>query len=175
MRVNRWIITLAAISAAVFMFAGISFSDTEVSKETIELKWLKYDKGLELAAKENKPVMVDFYTNWCGYCKKMDRETFTNDAVAKYLNDNFVIVKVNAESNETVATSDGSLSERQLSQSFGVRGYPAYWFLKSNGEKISNVPGYVPADKFITILRYFGEGHYDSTSIKEYFNSQKSN
>ena len=187
MRMNRWILTLVIILAGVLTYAGISATDAEeakpakdakmakAAKDAVALSWVKYDKGLELAAKENKPIMVDFYTNWCKFCKKMDNETFTDGTVARYLDENFVLVKVNAESNETVITSNGNLSERQLSQSFGVRGYPAYWFLKSNGEKINNVPGYVPPDKFITILRYFGEGHYETTTWKDYLDSQNSN
>ncbi|MEE9553727.1 MAG: thioredoxin fold domain-containing protein [candidate division Zixibacteria bacterium] len=175
MRSKQWIITMAVVAVGIFLFAGIGSTDNKESKEVIELNWVKYDKGLELAAKANKPIMVDFYTNWCKFCKKMDKETFAEETVAKYLNENFVIIKVNAESKETVITADGSLSERALSKSFGVRGYPAYWFLKPDGEKISNIPGYVPADKFIIVLQYFAEGHYETKTLKDYFNSLQSN
>ncbi len=168
MRIRHWIIATIVIAAGVFLFAGIGATDTKEAKEVIELNWVKYDKGLELAAKENKLVMVDFYTNWCRYCKKMDKETFAEETVAKYLSEKFIVVKVNAESKETVVTANGSLSEKDLSKSFGVRGYPAYWFLKPDGEKINNIPGYVPADRFINILRYFGEGYYETKTWKEY-------
>jgi len=139
------------------------------------LSWVKYDKGLVLAAKENKPILIDFYTNWCGWCKKMDRETFSNDSVAQYLNDRFITVRVNAESNEMLATGNGSLSEKDLSRSFGVRGYPTYWFLKSNGEKINNISGYSPPDRFITVLKYIGDSHYQTKTWQEYLKSLESN
>lgn len=170
MRLKGLIVTTAILAAAVFLMVKIGFTDTQEPKPKLdkELKWLKYDEGLKLAAEANKPVMVDFYTNWCGFCKKMDRETFTDEDVKGYLGEKFVIVKVNAESNDMLATSEGTISERQLARSFGVRGYPTYSFLKPNGERINDVPGYKPPDAFLALLKYFGDGHYQSETWKEY-------
>ena len=60
--------------------------------------WLPFNEGMALAAKENKHVVIDFYTTWCHWCKVMDRETFSNPEVKKYLAENFVTIRINAES-----------------------------------------------------------------------------
>lgn len=174
MKFRHWIILVMFSLAAMTMLFNTGFSDTDKPKVESAIKWVKYDEGLRMAAEENKPIFVDFYTNWCGYCKKMDRETFSDAEVASYMREKFVTVKVNAESNETVAVSDESLSEKQVSRSFGVRGYPTYWFLKASGEKIDNVRGYRPPESFLTILQFIGDGHYENKTWKEYMDEIKS-
>ena len=168
MRIRRLaaIATLLAIGLIFLTVSGV----TDPSKDEGDkaLNWVKYDEGLKLAKKEKKPVFVEFFTNWCKFCKKMEKETYSDKTISEYLSEHFIMVKVNAESKNTVDTPDGSLSERQLARSFSVRGYPALWFLKSNGEKIFYYPGYLPADKFIYVLRYIGEGHYESTSFRDF-------
>jgi thioredoxin-related protein len=173
MKFRHWIIISILSLAGMALLFNIGFSDTDKSEAENTIKWIKYDEGLKIAAEENKPILIDFYTKWCGFCKKMDRETFSNDKVARYLDEKFVTVKVNGESNETVALSEGSLSERQVSRSFGVRGYPTYWFLKASGEKIDNIRGYRPPEMFMTILQFIGDGHYENKTWKEYIDQVK--
>jgi thioredoxin-related protein len=160
------IVTLLAIGFVFLAVSGVTDPSKDEGKEA--LNWIRYDEGLKLAEKAKKPIFVDFYTNWCRFCKKMDKETFSDKAISQYLGEHFVTVKVNAESKNTVDTPDGSLSERQLARSFSVRGYPTYWFLKPSGEKINYTSGYSPPDKFITVLRYIGDGHYETKSFKDY-------
>ena len=117
--------------------------------------WLKFDEGMAKAKKENKSVLVDFYTDWCHWCKEMDNKTFKEAAVAKKLKDKFVTVRLNAEdANETVTYQDKKYSNVELTRHFGVRGFPTLAFLDSNGQVISMVPGFVPADTFIQVLDY---------------------
>lgn len=161
------ILALVPVLGLIVMTAS-GLTDPSKSEAKEGLKWLKYDEGLELAMKTEKPILVDFYTDWCRFCKKMDKETFSDNMIAEFLNENFVMVKVNAESKNTVKTDEGTVSERQLARTFGVRGYPTYWFLKPSGEKINYSSGYAPPERFINILRYIGEGHYESKTFKDY-------
>ncbi len=151
------------------VIAFVDFSAAQEKKnQKADLNWVSYDEGLKIAAKNEKLIFVDFYTDWCGYCKKMDRETFANKEVSDYLKKNFVVVKVNAESKTAMELPTGSISGSQLSKSFGVRGYPTYWFLKPNGEKINNISGYSPPNKFIHVLMYVGGGHYETKTFTEF-------
>lgn len=175
MRSKRWIISAAILAVSVLILVNIGFTGNEKQPTESKLNWLKYDEGLQLAAKLNKPVFVDFYTNWCKFCKKMDRETFADESIYKYMNEKFVMVKVNAESNNVVATADGNISEKDLSRSFGVRGYPTYWFLKSSGEKINNISGYAPPERFITVLKYIGDNIYQDKTWNEYLKGLQAN
>jgi thioredoxin-related protein len=134
-----------------------------------EIAWQKYDDGLKLASQSNRPILVDFYTNWCGWCKKMDKTTYADPTVVEYMKTKFVAVKVNAESREAIELPSGKIDGRMLARSFGVTGYPSIWFLESDGKKINNLPGFVPPERFIHVLRYIGDGVYKSQSFKDYY------
>ena len=70
------------------------------------INWVTMDQALELQKKEPKNIMIDFYTSWCGPCKMLDRNTFTNKDLIDFVNTNYYAVKFNAEGNETVSYKD---------------------------------------------------------------------
>lgn len=178
-----WIRRLAAIAALpaiglIFLtVSGVTDPSKSIDKTEVknELNWLRFDQGLKQASENDKLIFIDFYTNWCGFCKKMERDTFSDKAVSEYLGEHFVTVKINGESRDAIDTPEGNLNGRQLARLFSVRGYPTYWFLKSNGEKINYTAGYSPPDKFLTVLRYIGDGHYETKSFKDYLAEISSN
>ena len=109
-----------------------------------EVKWEQdYDKALALAKTNNKLVVVDMYTDWCGWCKKLDRDVFANADVQAKIAKGFVPVKINPEKSE---------KGRQLARQFGTRGYPHIVFLDASGKKVSEVVGYQSAGRFSDIL-----------------------
>ena len=102
---------------------------------------LSYEDALARARREKKLVFVDVYTDWCGFCKKLDREVFTDSDVARAAS-RFVAIRVNAEKGgEAVAAR------------FGVRGYPTLLFVDADGELVEKVEGYLDADELVRILR----------------------
>jgi len=134
-----------------------------------EIKWLQYDVGLAKAKKEKKHILVDFYTNWCYYCKKMDKEVFNQPEIVKILNENFVTIKVNAESNTELNIDGYKITERNLAKSeYRIRGYPAYWFLKPDSERLGMLPGYQKADVLMDVLYFMKESLYDKMKFDEY-------
>jgi len=169
------IIVLVILLVIVFFFGLKSYfkidqQNAEAVEETkpLALTWLSYNEGLALAEKENKYILIDFYTDSCGYCKKMDKETYSKEEVKKFLNENFVVVKVNAESGKKVIENGKEITERELARLYQVNGYPTTWFLESNHSPIAPLPGYVTAEQFVPVLSYIGEGWYKSISFKEY-------
>lgn len=166
---------LGSLTIAVAAIFAIASADSKVQNQKSEaFTWLKYDDGLKLAAKNHKPLMVDFYTDWCGYCKKMDKTTYTDSTIVRYIRDHFIAVKVNAESRETLNLPSGPGTGISVARSFKVTGYPSIWFLESDGKKISNIPGYAPPEKFIHVLRYFGDGAYKSQTFQDYYSKVNS-
>ena len=151
-------------SALIILLAGLFiFSPLVVLAESSKGKvsWLSYDKGLELAKKQNKHLIVDFYTTWCGWCKRMDKDTYTNSEVKKLLTDNYVAVRLNAESSKNLSIDGKNLTERQVAQDFKVSGYPTTCFLKPDGERIACLPGYAGPEHFAIILSYIKDKAYE--------------
>ncbi|GAB4316921.1 MAG: hypothetical protein Kow0074_05190 [Candidatus Zixiibacteriota bacterium] len=149
-----------------------SSTDSKGKSEGIE--WLSYDEGLEKAKETGKPIVIDFYTDWCGYCKKMDRETFKDPKVISYMKENFISVRVNGESKKMVSHKGEQLSERSLTKAYRVSGFPTFWFLSSDGEPIGPAPGYKPTKSWLTLLEYVGGSHYKKMSFDTYVKSKAS-
>lgn len=138
-----------------------------------EVSWLSYDKGLEIAKKQKKHLIVDFYTSWCGWCKRMDKDTYTNNEVKKLLTDNYVAVKLNAESNKSLSINGKNVTERQVAQDFRVSGFPTTCFLKPDGERIACLPGYAGPEHFSNILSYIKDKAYEKEMRLEDYIKEK--
>ncbi len=137
-----------------------------------DLQWLSFDKGLAEAQKSDKKILVDVYTDWCGWCKRMDRDVYANDKVAGYLTQQYVLVKVNAESSEELHYKGKTYSEMDLAQAFKVTGYPTILFLDPDGNHITSLPGYVKADEFLGIVKFIGGDYYKTMKWEEYQKSE---
>lgn len=139
-----------------------------------DLQWLSFDKGLAEAQKSDKKILVDVYTDWCGWCKRMDRDVYANNKVASYLTQQYVLVRVNAESSEELHYKGKTYSEMGLAEEFKVTGYPTILFLDPNGNHITSLPGYVKADEFLGIVKFIGEDYYKTMKWEEYQKNQNS-
>jgi len=131
------------------------------NKSDQKAQWIGFDDGIKKSAKEKKHMIVDFYTDWCHWCKVMDEKTFSAENINDKLVDSFVTVRINAEDpNATATYKNKTYSNVELTQAFGVRGFPSLAFLDSAGEIITIVPGYVPPETFIYILEYVDQECY---------------
>ena len=163
------------VSIIVIGFAlasGFFLSSNKSSAESTSnsaLTWNTFDQGVALAKEQHKKVLVDVYTDWCGWCKKMDSDVYTDSKVIKTLTAKFVLVKLNAESNSKhVAYQGKQFTEAEFAQAVGVSGYPSTLFFDSAGKPITLLPGFVPAEKFVPILTYIGDDHYLKVSFEQY-------
>lgn len=165
----------ACFSGDQTAIAGSEKEASQTKNVTPEgITWLSYDEGLARANKEGKHILIDFYTTWCGWCKKMDRSTFQDDAVVDFVSNNMVAIKVNAESPKLVTHGDSQISERILSRDvFGARGFPTYFFLNPQGKALFKISGYRDATDFLQLVEYVGESHYKSTSFAAFMEAKK--
>jgi thioredoxin-related protein len=147
--------SLSILAAAVVLLVGA------LPARAAGPTWKDWNSGLKEASAAGKPVLVDIYTDWCTWCKRMDQDVYARPEVKQYLAEHFITVKLNAEYSTTASYEGKSYTSRTLAQRFRVNGYPTTIFLRTNGSHIANVPGYVPADRFLLLLRYIGDGAMD--------------
>jgi len=133
-----------------------------------KLPWLAFDAATEKAKKENKHMIVDVYTTWCGWCKVMDRQTYGNNEVATYLTENFVLAKVNGESSAELHYKGKTMTERQFARAVGVTGFPTTYFLKPDAEVIGGAPGFIGPDNFMIYAKYVSTKWYEKGSPQDY-------
>ena len=169
---NRSIPLMLLTVAAVVTLAVLVSVNATTASENNSLKWKSFDSGLVEAKKSNKKILIDVYTDWCGWCKRMDSQTYADNSVAKYLSERYVVIKLNAESEKKLKYKGKDYTERELAAAFGISGYPATMFLKSDGEPITIYPGFADAAKFKTVLSFIAEDHYLTKKFEDYINSQ---
>lgn len=135
----------------------------------------EFKQKLDSAKKQNKKVIIDFYTDWCSWCKKMDKDTYGDAEVKQVLDKHFVFIKLNAESSDVVEFNNRSYTKAQLARAFGVTGYPATGFIDSDMTPLTLVPGYIDKTTFLKIIKFFGENHYKTKSFDQYEKESKNN
>jgi thioredoxin-related protein len=118
------------------------------ARAEVHFRTATFDEAKKLAAKEHKSVMIDFYTSWCGWCKTLDKNTYSDDNVGKIADAKFVSVKIDAERGEGVT----------LAKSYKVTGYPTIVFFSADGKEIDRVVGYQDAATFARSLQMVASG-----------------
>jgi thioredoxin-related protein len=144
---------LLALGLAVGLFFGTLISEPFAAGN---IKWHSYKEGVALGQNQNKKVFVNFFADWCAYCRQMDKETFNDSAVGAYLNKNFIAVKVDAD------------KETQLATDYNVQGLPVSTFIAEDGEFIGSQPGYIAPGQMIPLLKYIHSDSYKTMSFKNF-------
>lgn len=141
------------------------------SKRVIDPKkitWLNFSDGLKYARAENKHVLLDFTASWCGWCKKMDAETFADSTVIKMINTHFIPVKVWSDSEQKLDIDGYLVPESAISQEmFKVQGLPTFHFLRPTDQKmVRGFSGYRQRDDMLKALEFVKDEMYDTTKAK---------
>lgn len=150
-----------------------------------EINWMTW-KDVETAQKQKpRKVYVDTYTDWCGWCKKMDASTFTHPEVVKYINENFYAVKFDAETKENISFNgkqykyvpSGGRGYNELAAELlnGQLSYPTSVYLDEKLNVIFPAPGYQDAKMFESVIHYVNSNSYKSTAFDVYQNQFKGN
>ena len=174
---KKWIPSIFILGTLVLGFSLNSIAQTK-SKEGVQ--WITWEEAIEASDTDENPkkIFIDVYTDWCGWCKRMDASTFSNPKVAAYMNEHFYNVKFNAEQKEEIEYKGHKLKflnrgrrgvhELAVSLLDGRLGYPSYVYLDEEQQRISISPGYKESKAFLKELAFFAENHYKTTTFEEY-------
>lgn len=162
---------------ALVVLVSLSFKPNLTGKK---INWITMEQAITAQKKNPKKIMIDAYTTWCGPCKMLDKNTFSNPDLIEYVNQNYYAVKFNAEGNEVVKfkgktytnpnfdpNKTGRNSQHQLTQTLGVSAYPTILFLDEKAEIITPVIGYRTAQELELFLKFFKEDKHKQITTKE--------
>ncbi|HKA23511.1 MAG TPA: thioredoxin fold domain-containing protein [Candidatus Eisenbacteria bacterium] len=162
------LVTDPSLAASKTVKAGAKPSAKPTADAPAEVHWRALGDALTEAKSSNKIIVADVYTDWCGWCRRMDKDTYAKPEVQSYLDKSFVPVRLNAEADTRVHYAGGDYTYRELAAGFRITGYPTTLFLAPDGKHLATAPGYMKAEDFLSVLRYFGDGHYKNQSFQDY-------
>ncbi|MGC1203338.1 MAG: thioredoxin fold domain-containing protein [Flavobacteriaceae bacterium] len=149
-----------------------------------KINWVSLDQALELQKKTPKKIMIDVYTNWCGPCKMLDKNTFQNAQVADYVNKYYYAVKFNGEGNQVVnykgksynnpnynpANANKRNSAHTLANYLQINAYPTIVFMDEKGDVIAPIRGYQTPSQLELYLKMFKKDEHKVLDTQEKFN-----
>jgi thioredoxin-related protein len=172
---KRILLLLIATSTTLFVFSqATSLADKQ------SVKWYTIQEAEKLMKESPRPLFIDTFTDWCSWCKKMDRETFTNTVIADLLNEKFYPVKFNAEGKEKINfmgqdfINDGKYGNaHQLAVALlqGQLSYPTVVFMLKNANdkyEIAPIAGFKEAKDMEMILSFFADNTYKTKSWEDF-------
>lgn len=147
--------------------------------DKVEFKWYTFEEAVALNKKNPKKIFIDIFTDWCGWCVKMDNSTWQDSIIKSYLAKNFYPVRLNAERKDTVRfngnvyvnpSPDKPRSTHQLAVSLlqGQLSYPSYVILNEKLEILNMYKGYKVPKEMECVLHYIADGSYAKMTYEKY-------
>lgn len=141
-----------------------------------KIQWLTIAEMQAAYSKNPKPILVDVYTSWCGWCKVMDKQTYNNDKVAAYINAKYYAVKFDAESRDSVEWNgkkygydeQNKVNDIATYLLYGQLSYPSTVFLSALDAKPAPLSGFLKPKEIESPLKFFGEGIYKTKNFPEF-------
>jgi len=168
------------------LYAFLILSPAVRAQETAvgPVKWMSFEQAVERSKTEKRKIFIDVYTDWCGWCKVMDKNTFSEPTIAKILNEKFYPVKFNAEQTADITFNGntfkfvpyGNSGSHQLAMALlnNQMSYPTVVFLNEDFAMIQPLPGYQKPEEFHKVIQFIGEDLYKKTKWADFLSTYKS-
>jgi thioredoxin-related protein len=173
---------VSSLALTVVVTGLFAFRSAPKPADPTPMRWYTWEEAVELNKSKPKKIFVDVYTDWCGWCKKMDKSTFVDPAVMAYMTEHFYPVKLNAEQKEDIVfngetfkyVTQGSRGVHTLAYALldGQMSYPSFVTLNEKFERIMISPGYKEAPDMLKELKFSAEEQYTKTTWEEYRKSR---
>lgn len=164
------------VSIVAFSFTGRT--ESVKAAEPGGIRWYTWEEAIQMSKIEKRKIMVDVYTQWCGWCKRMDKTTFKNPTIVSYLNSHYYPIKFDAETKEDIEfqgktyrfVNNGMRGYHELAAEItrGRLSYPTIVFLDENFDIIQSIPGYREPLEFEQIITYFGTNSHKKMPWEKY-------
>jgi len=171
----------------IYSLLILSYFSASSFAQSNQIQWHSIEEVEALQMKEARKVLMDVYTTWCGPCKLMMKNTFSNKNVIEYINKHYYAVKFDAESGKDVTFKGNVYSNpdynpnayrkasHQLAQAFNVNSYPTVIYMDENMEVIAPIKGYLKPDQIELYLKLFAENIYLEVKSKDDFQKFQAN
>ncbi len=152
---------------------GFSYAQSQDEAAESPVNWMTIEKADSLFKIQPKPMLVDVYTDWCGWCKVMMKKTFSNKNLAAYINQNFYPVRINAEKDDSIRyngklyVKNGKVNQLARELLNGRLAYPTIVYIDRQRRHYP-IPGYYDVKKIQPILVYFAEGINDYENLQNF-------
>ena len=161
-RLRKILIGVAAVTLLMLWTDFNPFHTPDVGAVHAEqaapaIQWLLLSEGLQQVSDTHQKILMFIYTDWCHYCKKMQSTTFQDPRVIQFIQETFIPVKLNAESDTRVSVWDGEITERDISRVLGATAYPTTVFLAEDIIPVASQPGYVEPELYLTLMDYVSQ------------------
>lgn len=143
-------------------------TDTPPEAVVPDIAWIPIDHVWTPTQGPDRRVLVNVYTDWCEFCRKMDTDVYPDSLVRRVVADHFMTAGINADSDRIVRYRGDELTERALARRLGVRSYPTMVFMEPDGTIILQMNGFMPTSDFVRMLTYIGSSAYQRMDFADY-------
>lgn len=166
----------------LLLFSVIIITSAKVKQPMAKLHWLKLDEVSSNIKDQPKPVIIDIYTDWCHWCKVMDKNTYENQKVADYISEHFYASKINAETRDTLLwrgkmytyNANYKIHDFALYATNWQASFPTTVIIPDTNADPIAIAGFMEPKEIEPILKYFGEGDYKNKTYEDFQKTFKS-
>lgn len=165
---------LLVLALGITGLCFVPFGKEAASFKKDEIKWYTFKEAQELNKQAPRKFLIDVYTDWCTWCKKMDVTTYKNNVIVKYVNENYYPIRFNAETKDTIEFNSTKYYNKNGTHQLAIYllnkklTYPTVVYLNEELGLIQAVPGYQDAKQLEMIVKYFAEDAYKTVPWTDY-------